>query len=199
MRWALLAVATLSCRLDVAGLGEDDAVALVQETAVVVDSAVDSAVDSGIVDEDTAVVVDTAVAETMAEVAVETPGKCDGLPSPLFLATKNKCFWVAGSGGGGIATTKCIGGHIATIAADEQATVVALVKREARAHWIGLRSFGGTDPNDFVWSPPDPSPYRNWGPGEPKKMNGGCVIMLLDGKWVNRPCESVFPVVCERD
>jgi len=208
MRFAALVVmfVTASCRLDSAGVGDPRELTPV-DTGTIADTEPPEH-DTLTVEDSDIDPVDVADTEPVLDTTIDAPPdvspKCVGLPDPIYLAAKNKCYWVVPpTTGANVADAECrktgTSDHITYVGGDEQPTITALAARAGRLLWIGLKSAGGTDAEDFAWMNGESNSYRNWAASQPKNGDGGCVIVRTDGKWENRSCDQLHPTICERD
>lgn len=59
----------------------------------------------------------------------------------------------------------------------------------------------GNDSNSWRWSSTgetSTTDYHNWAHGEPNYNSGKgtCVMMALDGSWLDQECEFLYAVLC---
>jgi len=63
-------------------------------------------------------------------------------------------------------------------------------------YWFGLYKLAATPGAPYMWYDGNPSPYRNWAPGEPNQATI-CVRYTWDG-FADRQCNSEYYYTCKQ-
>lgn len=105
------------------------------------------------------------------------------------------------------ATAACValGGHLATptsLAENSIANSLPLSPDTLPDIWLGANDL--TAEMDWEWVTGEPFVFQNWRSGEPNDGNSDtlaedCMILESDtgGTWDDRPCDRVYPYLCE--
>ena len=83
------------------------------------------------------------------------------------------------------------GGHLASVASEEENVMVDKVAEADRRVWLG----GRMEAETLRWSDNSSWRYSNW--REDKYRYGDCVVMSIPKEWYKDDCSSQFSFVCE--
>jgi hypothetical protein len=76
----------------------------------------------------------------------------------------------------------------------EQSFVEAI--RDGISRWIGYSKLNA---GEFTWITGETSTYEHWQQGDPNEQGDACARLREDGQWSDRPCNTKYGAICERE
>jgi cysteine-rich repeat protein len=90
-----------------------------------------------------------------------------------------------------------MGAHLATLRSPEEHGL--LTAKFYGIYWIGASRAAGE--KMFRWETMEPFDYSDFVPGNPNETGTSmaCLVLAEDRKWRDRPCDRLYPFICEKE